>query len=179
MPKTIRKQRGNSGYHTVAYRDANGKSRDATVQSSGTISVPGAPTVTPQGTTGATTYSYRIVARTAGSAPGTGQTTAGAAGTTATGNATLTAGNFNRVTWTAVPGASSYDVYGRTSGTELFIANVTGTTYDDTGAVTPAGALPGANTSFAYTVRVGSLTGTSKTVVAPARTSLKQTRAVW
>jgi len=177
--KVIRKLRGTSGYQTVNYRDAAGHSQDATILSSAALANPGVPVVTPQGTTGATTYSYRIVARTAGTAPGTGQTQAGTAGTTATGNATLSVSNFNRVTWTAVPGATSYDVYGRTSGSELFMANVSGTTFDDTGALTPAGALPGANTSFAYTIRVGAYAGAAKTVVAAVRSALKQTRVIW
>ena len=179
MTKVVRKVRGNSGYQTVNYVMPDGQIYDASVASSGTISAPGIPVVTPQGTTGATTYGYRIVARTTGTAPGTGQTTPGTGGTTATGNATLSVTNFNRVTWTAVSGASSYDVYGRTSGSELFMANVATPTFDDTGALTPSGALPGANTSFAYTIRVGSLAGASKNIVAPQRFNLTQTRVIW
>lgn len=107
------------------------------------IGTPGAPTVTPQGTTGTTSYSYRISAIDAD-----GETLASAAGTTATGNAALTSGNFNRVTWAAVARATGYRVYGRVAAGELLIATLgLVTTYDDTGTVTPAGALPATDTT--------------------------------
>jgi hypothetical protein len=53
------------------------------------------------------------------------------------------------VNWGAVTGATSYKVYGRSTGAELLIATVTGaTTYLDNGSVvTPAGALPTVNTT--------------------------------
>ncbi len=51
------------------------------------------------------------------------------------------------LTWDAVTGASAYKVYGRTTGAELLIATVTTNSYSDTGAVTPAGALPTADTT--------------------------------
>jgi hypothetical protein len=109
------------------------------------LSTPGTPTISPQGVTGATSYSYKVVACDA-----YGKTLASTAGTTATGNATLTGSNFNRVSWSAVTGAETYRVYGRTGGAELYIATVTAPTvqYDDTLAVvTPAGAVPAANTT--------------------------------
>jgi len=51
--------------------------------------------------------------------------------------------------WTAVTGASSYKVYGRSTGAELYIATVTAptVTYTDSGAITPSGALPTADTT--------------------------------
>lgn len=57
----------------------------------------------------------------------------------------VTGGTTHTVTvnWIAVTGAVGYKVYGRTTGTELLIAAVGAvTTYIDTGAITPAGALP-------------------------------------
>lgn len=52
------------------------------------------------------------------------------------------------VNWGAVTGASGYKVYGRTAGSELLIATVGAvTTYLDSGAITPSGALPSTNTS--------------------------------
>jgi hypothetical protein len=103
------------------------------------LAAPGAPTLAPATTGGTlpagTTYNYRIVAR---NASGTSL-----AGPEAVANATTTGTTSSIVvTWAAVTGAASYDVYGRTAGGELFIVNVTATTYTDTGAVTPAGALP-------------------------------------
>jgi hypothetical protein len=59
--------------------------------------------------------------------------------------------NINTVTvkWHAVTGATSYKVYGRTTGGELFMATVAAPTlqFVDDGSITPAGALPAAGTS--------------------------------
>lgn len=60
---------------------------------------------------------------------------------------TIPAGtNTNSValTWSLVPGATGYKIYGRTAGAELLMATVTANIYfyTDTGAATPAGALP-------------------------------------
>jgi len=125
------------------------------------LSTPGAPTVTPTGTTGSTHYGYRIAARSAN-----GTTLAGTEGTTTTGNATLSGTNYNALAWTAVPGAVSYDIYGRTTGAELFMVNVTTNSYHDTGAVvTPAGALPAANTTMATLSKSGILTPPAQVTV--------------
>jgi hypothetical protein len=101
-------------------------------------------TVVPQGATGATTYGYRVTALNQ-----QGETLASSTVSIANGNATLNASNFNRITWSA-QNATYYKVYGRTSGSELFITTITAptVTYDDKGVVvTPAGALPGSNTA--------------------------------
>lgn len=79
-----------------------------------------------------------------------GETLASAQTTITTTGATSTVTvNWNPVT--APVGASAvtgYKIYGRTTGAELLIATVgLVTTYLDTGAVTPAGALPTANTT--------------------------------
>jgi hypothetical protein len=78
------------------------------------LATPGAPTITTSGTAGATTYTYKVVAK-IGAAPLGRPTAASAAGSTTTGNATLSASNFNIVTFTCVPYATSYDIY-RTAG---------------------------------------------------------------
>jgi hypothetical protein len=97
------------------------------------------------GTAGSTTYSYRIVA-----VDNDGNyTTPSTAVTTATGNATLNGSNYNYISWTAVPGAASYRVYGRTSGSEQLIATTALTEYNDTG-LAPSGALPTVNTTGGY-----------------------------
>lgn len=101
------------------------------------LATPTAPTVASVGTGGtltAATYSYKVTARNS-----VGETLASTAG-----SVIIAAGTTNvaNLTWPAVPGATSYSVYGRTSGSELLIATVTTTTYSDTGAITPAGALP-------------------------------------
>jgi len=53
------------------------------------------------------------------------------------------------VVWGAVTGATSYKVYGRSTGAELLMATVTApaVTWTDTGSVTPSGALPSLGTS--------------------------------
>lgn len=51
------------------------------------------------------------------------------------------------VNWNAVPGASQFKVYGRTTGAEQLIATVGGQTFTflDSGSITPSGALPTVN----------------------------------
>jgi hypothetical protein len=100
------------------------------VDTGATIALPAAPSVAPQGTTGATAYGYAVVARLSD-----GRVTGiGATGSTATGNATLTVSHFNRVTIVAYTGALSYDLYRVTGGvTQGFIGNTTSLTFDDTG----------------------------------------------
>jgi hypothetical protein len=131
-----RKTGKDQGKINVRYRSTKGETYGARVLGVATqLAAPAAPAVAPQGTAGSTAYRYRIAAVDAEN--GEGAATAGA--TTATGNATLSVGNFNRITWSAVAGAVKYRVYGRTGtdGTVTLLAEVTGTTYDDTGAATP------------------------------------------
>jgi hypothetical protein len=125
----------------VEYRDARGETHLAKVLGPATVpDTPEVPVVTPQGVAGTTTYRYRISAVDADGF----ESAAGASGQTTTGNAALSGANFNRVTWDAVPGAAAYRVYGRSGaeGALLLMSEVTETTYDDTGADSPAGALP-------------------------------------
>lgn len=77
-----------------------------------TLATPNAPSVDPGGTTGATTYTYKLVARF-----GAANSAASAGGTTTIGNAALSSSNYNVVTPSGSPvaGATSYDVY-RTVG---------------------------------------------------------------
>lgn len=84
------------------------------------LGTPAAPTVTPAGTVGATSYSYKVVAKS-----GLRTTAASAAGSTSTGNATLTAINNNGIVFTCVPYATSYDIYRTVGGsTQGLIGNV-------------------------------------------------------
>jgi hypothetical protein len=54
-------------------------------------------------------------------------------------------------------GASSYKIYGRTSGGELLLASVNAetTSFTDTGSITPSGALPASNTTTLTTDQRG------------------------
>jgi hypothetical protein len=90
------------------------------------------------GTLTTATYSYRVVAKDAAG---------GTIPSTATSLAITGPAGVN-VNWGAVPGATSYDVYGR-SGTLALMANVLApaTTWLDAGSVTPSGVLPTAGTS--------------------------------
>lgn len=94
---------------------------------------PGAPTVTPRGTSGTRTWQYYVVAVNASgnSLPGpTGQTVAGAAALSAT--------SFNRIAWAPVAGATQYKVMRLASGgapaSTGLIGTTASTTLDDTGA---------------------------------------------
>lgn len=108
------------------------------------ISSPAAPTLTTSTTGGtlaaATNYNYRITAVNAyGETLPSPEASANVTTTGTTSSITIS--------WAAVPGAASYNIYGRTAGGELKIVNVTTTSYTDTGAVTPSGALPTSNTT--------------------------------
>ncbi|MBT9169051.1 MAG: hypothetical protein DDT19_02403 [Syntrophomonadaceae bacterium] len=109
------------------------------------LPTPGTPTVTPQGITGTTTWGYRITARSS-----VGETLASTEGRTTTGNATLSATNFNRITWSAVAGAVDYRIYRTTAGgapsTTGLIGTATLLTFDDTG-LAASGAVPTVDTS--------------------------------
>jgi hypothetical protein len=76
-----------------------------------TLATPVTPTVVPTGTTGATTYGYKIVARNID-----GSSIAGPEGTTTVGNASLVT-SPNQVSWNeGSPGVEFYDVYRTTGG---------------------------------------------------------------
>lgn len=126
-----------SGSINVRYKGPLGRNYDAIVLGGGVIgSAPAglAPsTATTGGTLAASTYFYRVSA---------------VVNETETALATevsqITTGATSTVTlnWTAVPNATSYKVYGRATGAELFMASVLTNTFVDTGAITPAGAQP-------------------------------------
>lgn len=108
------------------------------------LATPALPVITNLGTAGVTAYSYKIVAINS-----TGSTDASAAGSTATGNATLTVTEFNRLTWTAVTGASGYWIYRTVGGaTQGRIATIGAlTTWDDTGLTGDSSTAPTTNVS--------------------------------
>lgn len=100
------------------------------------LTAPSAPTITNVGTTGATAYSYKVVAM-----HRHGTSEASSAGSTATGNATLSSTNYNHIAWTQVANATAYVIYrtvgGATQGVIAVVGDVaalddTGLTGDDT-----------------------------------------------
>jgi hypothetical protein len=103
---------------------------------------PGILTLGQSGTTGSTPYSYAVTA-----VNGSGETTASPTGTTTTGNATLSGSNYNTIAWTAVSGASTYNVYKLVSGVWRLLANTASTSYHDTGGSTTAQVPPSVNTT--------------------------------
>jgi hypothetical protein len=124
------------------------------------LSTPTGLAVVTSGSAGTTHYYYRV------SALGvSGETLACTEVAILTGNASLSSSNFNRLSWNAVTGATSYKVYGRATGAELYMVTVTSPAYDDKGAVvTPAGALPTANTTGKFS-QSGILTDIKQVVV--------------
>lgn len=94
-------------------------------------------TVTNFGTPGVTTYTYYVSAYNA-----RGETLTTTAATT-TGNATLSASNFNRITWDKIWGATGYKVY-NSSGLLITTSNLH---LDDAGNDPTAASLPTENTT--------------------------------
>lgn len=118
----------------------------------------GFSTLTTGGTLAIGTYWYRVSALNANGETLASTETSQTTSTTATSTVT--------VNWGAVTGATGYKVYGRMTGAELLIATLgLVTTYTDTGSVTPAGALPAANTTAdtpIWTIPIAAGTGFSK-----------------
>jgi len=134
---------------TVQYRNAKGETANILVTGTqaATGAAPSAPVVGNSGAGGtltAATYSYRISA-----VKGGAESLASTAGTTVVGGGTT---NICTIT---LPGAAGtqYAVYGRVGGSELFIglSALGATSFVDTGAVTPAGALPTSDNRIAGT----------------------------
>ncbi len=108
------------------------------------LTIPGIPTVTPEGTTGTTNWQYVVTARNA-----IGETRASGIGVTTIGYSLLSTTNYNRVTWTAVATATSYNVYRKHNTTFLKIATAVATTqYTDKGAATTTVSPPIVNGTF-------------------------------
>ena len=92
------------------------------------------------GTLSAGTYYYVIAA-----SDGVGYTTASAE-TSCTVDGSTT-GSCN-ITWSAVTGATTYRVFGRTQGSENLYQSVSSTTYLDDNSVMTGGSLPAATTAY-------------------------------
>lgn len=97
------------------------------------IAEPATVTVTPTGTTGSTSYSYKVSAIQDETFVEGNTTT----GTTATGNATLDETNFNALSWTAVTGAFRYNIYKLQNGLYGFLGSSETTAYNDQGDFAP------------------------------------------
>lgn len=102
------------------------------------LTTPTGQSCTPQGTTGSTSYSYIITA-----VNDMGETLGSSAANTSTGTSTLNATNYNRVTWTAVSGATKYNIYGRksTGKGQTFMETTFTNSYNDKGQATPTSTI--------------------------------------
>lgn len=163
-------------FQTVTYRNAAGETTDVVVTGvQGSAPAAGDFSVTPSltgGTLVAATYSYKVTVVVNGvesPAVATAKTGVVASGSTGSNTISFATG------LASFPTATAWKVYGRTGGTELFIATVTAPTnsYVDTGSVTPAGALPTATN--AITFRNRSTKATQAQI--PKATTTKQTGA--
>ena len=107
------------------------------------------------GTLGAGTYYYRVTAINS-----VGETLASTED-----SVVIAASKGVQITWGAIDGATGYRIFGRTQATEqLLIAVGAVTTWTDTGALTPAGALPSSNTTGEELITGGGYTANTKVV---------------
>lgn len=104
------------------------------------LTVPNIPTLAVVGTPGATLYEYVITAQNS-----IGQTQASGIAVTFTGNSVLSSVNYNQLTWAAVATATGYNIYRLSDDTFRWIAETSGTTYSDQGAVTKTTTPPVSN----------------------------------
>lgn len=94
------------------------------------IAAPGGLGVANIGAAGATTYNYKITSIASESFE---ESLGSGIATTATGNATLSSTNFNRISWGAVSGAQEYNIYKAINGVYGFIGIAVGLQFDDIG----------------------------------------------
>jgi hypothetical protein len=129
------------------------------------LATPAAPTVTPTNGAG-TTYGYTIVARLGNLA-----TDGPNEGLTAVGPAVLNGTDFNTVTWSAVTGATSYDVYRSTSNgtpaTTGLIGNTAALLLVDNGLTADNGTTPYYSSSGKLGVLPGAFFGVSESALNP------------
>lgn len=159
----------------VSYRDAAGSTTDVVITGiQRSAPAAGDFTVTPSaagGTLASATYSYKVTAVVDGveTPPVAAAKTAVVTGPTGSVTINFTTG------LASFPTATAWKVYGRVGGSELLIATVTAptATYVDTGAVTPAGALPTATSAVRFRNRGTKVTQTQ----IPLATTTKQTGA--
>jgi hypothetical protein len=119
----------------------------------------GSLTISNGGTAGTTNYVYQVVGL---NSAGVALTAPYPSGNTNTGNATLTGTNLNTITWTAVDGAATYNIYRTTSyGTPSstgLIGNTASLTFNDTG-IAATGSIPTSTVNeVSYTGGVGTST---------------------
>lgn len=96
-------------------------------------STPASPSASSQGTTGATTYQYKVTAVAASSYEESLPT---AVFGVSDGNATLSAADYVALSWTAVAGATHYNIYKNYAGTYGYLGRSETNSFDDHGDFT-------------------------------------------
>lgn len=138
------------------------------------LDTPSAPTVAAQGTTGSTTWAYKVTAFS-----DTGETLASTATQITDGNATLSNDNYNEITWSTVTGAVAYGVYRTTAGgtpsSTGFLIKVEGVSYNDKGKA-GSGSEPSEDLSGGLLMGTGS--GESQTKLATIKEETSDTSTV-
>lgn len=104
---------------------------------------PMSPSVANVGTAGVTNAQYVVTTLNA-----MGESTPSGIGVTTTGNANLTGSDYNVVEWTAVTGATGYNIYKLVAGTFVFLGTTASTDYHDTGGSTTTQTPPVSNTTM-------------------------------
>lgn len=118
------------------------------------LATPAGGAVVNNGTAGAVTITYKVVAL----APNGGHSAASASITTTTANATLSSTNSNTVTWDPVSGASGYQVWRTAAGGTPSSTGLIGTTaatlftFTDTGIAGDSATAPTTNTTGGISV---------------------------
>ena len=116
---------------------------DTTTVSSTYLPTPtGLTLTTTYRSTPTTVYSYKVTAKNA-----MGETIPSSPIILYEGNPSLS-NNSNNLNWTAVTGATSYNIYGRLPGQEKFITNVINNSFIDNGTITTTVGYPTVNTAI-------------------------------
>jgi hypothetical protein len=147
------------------YRNASGQTANVLITSAQGVA-PLPPTAVGSGTGGslaAATYKYKLTYTLASVESAMSAASADVVTTGATSSITLT--------WTAIPGASNYKIYGRTGGAFLQMFSGTALTFVDDGSVTPTGAGPATTGAATFTVPHEVGAGAVKTGILPGTTA--------
>lgn len=156
MPRTIAGSTGanvaTSANQAQWYNSVTISNRsNVSTQSVAYLASPAGLTATPTGS-GSTVYGYRVSALNAA-----GETLASAEVTCTNAAVLVPSTTYNTVAWSAVSGATGYNLYGRTPGGELrILTNFGFLSYQDDGSVVPSGALPTSNTAQVVTTTASS-----------------------
>jgi hypothetical protein len=104
---------------------------------------PVSPSVANHGIPGTTNNQYVITVLNS-----EGESTPSGIGVTTTASATLDGTNYNIITWTAVTGATGYNIYKLVGGLFVFLGTTASTTLNDQGAATTSQNPPISNTTM-------------------------------